>query len=404
MKHIFVALFLFLGFGLLAQTSDGLVAYYPFDDCTAEDASGNDSNGVIIGNPGCDCGVVGNAINLDGSDDRILFLGTISNFFKTKDFTVSLFVKPTTTLGTLNVLSKRTDCTDDAAFAISMTPAANNITCKFSENSSKNTSVSSNIDFGPCWQHITVIRKGSKTEFYLNGILRDESTAVSRVDLDNNGVLNIADGACVGTTDNRFKGLIDEFRIYDRALDREEVEELFAVLAPDRIETPDTLIYLGNSVDIRTSNTCANEFSWTPADDVSNTIIAEPTITPTETRTYNLNFVGDFCIAFDSIRITVIDPDDLDCNEIFLPKAFTPNEDGRNDSYGISNPFAVQNLITLEIFDRWGSRVFFTDDPFMTWDGTFQGKEMNPGILLYKVRYMCNNEEKVNVGSLTIIR
>ena len=89
---------------------------------------------------------------------------------------------------------------------------------------------------------------------------------------------------------------------------------------------------------------------------------------------------------------------------MYLPKAFTPNGDGINDSYGISNPFAVRELISFEIYDRWGGRVFSTDNPFETWDGTSKGQYLNPGVLLYRVRFRCDDEEIIDVGSLSIIR
>ena len=99
-----------------------------------------------------------------------------------------------------------------------------------------------------------------------------------------------------------------------------------------------------------------------------------------------------------------LDPDDLDCSQLFLPKAFTPNDDGRNDEFGISNPYAVDELVSFEIFDRWGSRIFVTADPMEKWNGTYKGKELNPGVFLYKVRFRCNGEEFADVGSLSLIK
>ena len=91
--------------------------------------------------------------------------------------------------------------------------------------------------------------------------------------------------------------------------------------------------------------------------------------------------------------------------EAQLPSAFTPNNDGRNDTYGISNAVVLGNkLIDFEIFDRWGGRIFFTTDPTAQWDGRFNGQELNPGVLLYRVRYFCDEEEQVDVGSLTLLR
>jgi gliding motility-associated-like protein len=115
--------------------------------------------------------------------------------------------------------------------------------------------------------------------------------------------------------------------------------------------------------------------------------------------------VHENCQATDSIFVDVIDPDTLDCSNIFIPNAFTPGDSpGRNDVFGISNPFVVSDFISFEIFDRWGGRVFNAENAFDTWDGTFQGKPTNPGVFLYRLRYRCKGAEKVYSGNLTLLR
>ena len=385
-----------------AQTNRDLVAYYSFDDCTASDNSGGGSNGIATGNLVCDCGVRGMAMLLNGTDAQIQFFGPINNNFAKKDFTISLYVKPVNINSTQDILFKKEGCNPDNVLSIDYSPASNFISGIVSENASKAANVGSNLDFGSCWQHIILKREGNRSALYINGQLKQESTASTRVDLSNNAVLSMGPNVAICPTSRAFNGYVDELRIYDRALDDDELEELY--FAPDRIANRDTTIFLGNSVPITTTNTCANIFSWTPTTDVSDATIANPSISPTVTTSYQLSFNDGRCIANDSIRITVIDPATLDCQEIFLPNAFTPNGDNRNDFYGISNPYAISNLISLEIFDRWGGRVFFTDDPFVTWDGSFKGEPVNPGVMLYRVRYNCDGEEKIDVGSLSIIR
>lgn len=397
-----------------AQIIDGLIVYYPFDECvlgtdtlrTVVDSSFANGGATIIGNPECACGVDnGNALKLDGTDDELIFAGPVFNSFNTTDFSVSLYIKPLSTFGTQTIMSKRDDCSNNHVFEISITPVSRSINVLLSENTSKQNRISATMDDGPCWHHVVVVRTGNKTQLYLNGTLRGENAAVSRVNIESNGFISVGRGPCVGVTNNPFTGYIDELRIYDRALDEEDVENLY--VKPDQIANLDTLIFLGESVDVRPTNTCVNTFNWAPADGVLDPSSATTTITPPVKgeNIYRLDFIDPFeCSAFDSIRINVIDPDDLDCTEIFLPKAFTPNNDGRNDVYAISNPFAIDELISFEIFDRWGSKVFGTDNKFDAWDGTFRGELINPGVLLYKVRFRCGGEEKIDVGSLSILR
>jgi gliding motility-associated-like protein len=103
--------------------------------------------------------------------------------------------------------------------------------------------------------------------------------------------------------------------------------------------------------------------------------------------------------------VNVIDPDTLDCSNIFLPNAFTPSASfGRNDMFRVSNPYAIDEFISLEVFDRWGGRMFNATSAFDAWDGNFGGKPVNPGVFLFRLRYKCEGEEKVKAGNLTLIR
>ncbi len=203
---------------------------------------------------------------------------------------------------------------------------------------------------------------------------------------------------------------MDEVRFYNRSLRDHEIADLY--FAPDKIaNSRDTLIYLGNSVEIKTRQTCpVYRFDWAPAEDIDDPLVKDAVITPQThgTHQYTFSVIDDEkgCISYDSIMIRVVDPDSLDCKQIFVPKAFTPDGKGpaKNNYFGISNPYAVNELISFEIFDRWGNRVFYTIDAFTNWDGTYKSKELNPGVFLWRMRYMCKGEELIDVGSLTLLK
>lgn len=392
---------------LNAQTTVGLVAHYNFDTSYV-DVTGNSANtGFPSGAPTFSCGVIGNALLLDGVDDRVGYIGQLTGEFDTEDITIAFYFKATGVNGTQYIMSKRAmDCSSENVFSIRYVPSSNTINCIFLENGSKSSSVTHKLSEDHCWQHVVLIRDERRLKLYVNGEFAAEMGATSRVDISNDGDLILGSSDCLGQNEVNFRGLIDDLRFYNRALDESELKELYVF--PDRILNRDTTIFLGNDVEINYNNTCNDLFSWSPVDDVMNANEAEPIIEPTKAGS-NTYFItasnsGIACMSTDSIRINVIDPDDLDCNEVFLPKAFTPNGDGLNDTYGISNPFAIPELISFEIFDRWGGRVFFTDNPQETWDGSFKGQEVNPGIMLYKVNFICDGEEKIMTGSLTILR
>ncbi|MBI1220980.1 MAG: PKD domain-containing protein [Bacteroidetes bacterium] len=90
------------------------------------------------------------------------------------------------------------------------------------------------------------------------------------------------------------------------------------------------------------------------------------------------NGVG--CPATSKQKIFVAPP-----FEYFVPTAFTPNADGMNDVF---KPVGDNYVIEYEfiILNRWGSRMFSTDDPDQGWDGRFTGKIAESGMYVYIIR------------------
>lgn len=85
---------------------------------------------------------------------------------------------------------------------------------------------------------------------------------------------------------------------------------------------------------------------------------------------------------------------------VYLPNAFSPNGDGRNDRLEFSaNCTPVQWQIT--VYDRWGNRVFESRDPDAFWDGTFKNKPVLPGVYMVAVIYqMTDNNGSLQNGQL----
>lgn len=406
MKHIFILVFLFFSLALTAQTGVGLVAFYTFEK-NLTDVTGNSANtGVSTEEPVYGCGVSGDALQFNGGSQEVRLLGPVTQEFDTEDFTLSFYFKSTGTSGTQYLLSKRSStCTTDSSFYIRYVPSTRTLNVYLGESQDKNVSLTATLEQNVCWYQVTVVRKNTNVRLYVNGRLRREAVTTSRINIKNNGPLVVGGADCRNSNETRFNGLMDDLRIYYLAINELEARDLYQ--APDVILNRDTLIYLGSSVKINVSNTCAASFTWSPNDGVTPPFVAEPIITPFSAgnKVYQLKFTDSSfsCVATDTIRINVVDPSTLDCSTVYLPKAFTPNNDGINETYGISNPYAIQ-LISFEIFDRWGGRVFLTTDPFGRWDGSDKGQPVNPGVMLWRVRYMCDGVEKSEAGSVTILR
>lgn len=409
MKYLFLPILLFSAILLSAQTGVGLVAHYTFEK-SLSDVTGNSANtGIPTGEVVYGCGIAGEALQLNGGNQELRFPSpaSITQEFDNEDFTISFYFKSTGTAGVQYLVSKRSStCTTDSAFYIRYVPRTRTLNVFLGESPTKNVSLVANLEADACWYQVTVVRQNTQVRLYVNGRLRQDASTTGRVNVKNDGALVIGGADCRASNESRFAGFIDDFRVYYRALNELEARDLYR--APDVILNRDTLIYLGGSVQIKVSNTCATSFSWSPTEGVAPPIFSTPLITPLQAgvQIYKLNFFddGSACVATDTIRINVVDPTSLDCDTVYLPKAFTPNNDGLNETYGISNPFAVPEMISFEIFDRWGGRVFFTTDPFGRWDGFYKGEAINPGVLLYRVRYRCAGVERSAAGSVTVLR
>jgi len=404
--------FLFILLGLHSivsgQTvSEKLEAYFSFQDCKLFDQSGNGSSGAIIGDTNCVCGVRDTALYFDGTGDALLLVGPLADIFTTSDFTVGFYMRLTDIEeigGAQLVMAKQANCDTKEAFWVRYSQKTNTISSSISENDTLITTVQAKLP-ARCWHYITLVRSNARYSLYVNGVLRDSKTSRARIDLTSTSPLKVAVPVC--PIDQAFHGTLDELRFYSKALNEDEINR--HNLYPDNIVNGDTLIYLGNSLQATTSRSCAQQYSWMPTDGVSDPTSPNPIITPTVPTTYYLTtaYTDDTgrCQSRDSLVVNVIDPDTLDCNKIFIPSAFTPGSSfGRNDVFGLSNPFVVTDFISFEVFDRWGGRVFAAKDAEDKWDGAAQGQPLNPGVFLYRLSYECDGQKRTKTGSVTLLR
>ncbi len=89
--------------------------------------------------------------------------------------------------------------------------------------------------------------------------------------------------------------------------------------------------------------------------------------------------------------------------DIYIPSAFSPNADGNNDILKIisSRPVDLQNF---SIYNRWGQRVFVTNDWQQGWDGNYKGVRAEIGVYFYLIDYKLAGLERQLRGDVTLIR
>ena len=393
-------------------TTVGLVAHYTFDGNFADATGATNNGGVASGMPEFACGVVGSSVALNGGNDFIRIPGgntnNINREFNSEDFTLSMYFKPIGTNGTQFLVAKRdTNCNSTRFFTVRYAPLIRNVSVSLRQDNQE-ARLDHRINNADCWQHLVLVRDENRLRLFLNAEEVGEVSTSSRVDIDNDGELLIGATECRLNGETAFDGLIDEVRIYNRALRESEVRGLYEL--PDRILNDTRRIFLGESVDIDLNSTCGVAFAWTPAGEVDDPTAQNPTITPTTSgrRTFEVRIqdAESNCTATDSIVLQVIDPSTLNCGEVFLPAAFTPNGIGptENETFGISNPFAIQELVSFEIYDRYGAQMFRTDDAFLRWDGSFKGQPVNPGVAVWRVVFRCDGVEQTRSGSVVLLR
>jgi gliding motility-associated-like protein len=86
---------------------------------------------------------------------------------------------------------------------------------------------------------------------------------------------------------------------------------------------------------------------------------------------------------------------------IQITSAFSPTGDGSNDTWGVPDLRVFQG-VRIQIFDRGGVMVFYTENPDIRWDGTHQGKEMPIGSYFWTIEVVETGE--MRRGMLNLIR
>ncbi|TWI96362.1 gliding motility-associated-like protein [Mucilaginibacter frigoritolerans] len=137
------------------------------------------------------------------------------------------------------------------------------------------------------------------------------------------------------------------------------------------------------------------QYQWSPDVNINNTTIKNPTITGDENITYTLTVTDSLgCVTRDQTNI-VVSP------ELVVPNTFTPNGDGINDLWEVKGLIAYQNAV-IDVFDRYGQKVFHSVGYGSSWDGSCNGRIIPPGTYYYVIDLKVNGQ--VLSGSLALVK
>ncbi|MDQ3109002.1 MAG: gliding motility-associated C-terminal domain-containing protein, partial [Bacteroidota bacterium] len=141
-------------------------------------------------------------------------------------------------------------------------------------------------------------------------------------------------------------------------------------------------------------------YSWSPPTDLSCTSCANPVASPTVTTIYTLTVTDiNGCTGTDTMTVYV----DIACGEVFVPNAFSPNNDTQNDTLYVRGNCI--GFMDFQVYNRWGEKVFFTANPAKGWDGTWRGQECESAIFTYFLRATLMDGTLVEKqGTITLVK
>ncbi|WKN29867.1 Ig-like domain-containing protein [Porifericola rhodea] len=144
-------------------------------------------------------------------------------------------------------------------------------------------------------------------------------------------------------------------------------------------------------------------FSWTCDQEdcnIDNSDAAEVSVSPDRTTTYFVSVSDENGVTFnsDTIMVSTVECYGLPLN---IPTAFTPNGDGANDTWDITN-IDTYNSQVVEVYDRYGKQVFFSEGYTQAWDGATSGQLLPAGTYYYYIK--LNNGEQTHRGSVSILK
>ncbi len=184
--------------------------------------------------------------------------------------------------------------------------------------------------------------------------------------------------------------------------------ETVEILQPDifviSVVPDSTTINFGDTIQLEITSNDGGDvlFNWTPATGLSCNDCASPYyFSSYNSMFYTVTAVNESgCSTTENVIIVV-----KVNHDIFIPNAFSPNGDGANDVWKIYGNTNAIKQINLMVFDRWGEKVFESDNPNFEWDGNYNGKTLTPNVFVYSMNLIFHDGfADKKKGSLTILR
>ncbi len=159
----------------------------------------------------------------------------------------------------------------------------------------------------------------------------------------------------------------------------------------------DSTYNLGEAMFINATGT--GTLTWMDGEEIWCRVCPNTPIYPQNSSCYTIESVNDFgCKASDQVCIEVTKDYGL-----YIPNVFTPNADGNNEVFNVYGWGLVN--VNLEIFDRWGTRLFVSNDQTVGWDGTYKGVIVKSDVYVYKaVVKLLSGKVVTKTGHVSVVK
>lgn len=166
--------------------------------------------------------------------------------------------------------------------------------------------------------------------------------------------------------------------------------------------TPDTIGF-GDTTQLNAIYQQASSLYWNADSTLSSTLIPNPTADPKVTTTYSVNVTDNSgCKLKKDVTVVVLLAPCASSN-LYVPNAFSPNNDGKNDKLYVRGNYIQDMYFT--VYDRWGQKMFETRDQNVGWDGTYHGKKLDPAVFGWYITGTCEQGQKFfKKGNVTLLR
>ncbi|HMC99013.1 MAG TPA: gliding motility-associated C-terminal domain-containing protein, partial [Ferruginibacter sp.] len=169
----------------------------------------------------------------------------------------------------------------------------------------------------------------------------------------------------------------------------------------------DKTINVGQSVDlVPTVSADVTNVTWTPTESIIANHSPSIRVQPKVTTDYLIEVRNPGgCKTKDRVTVHVL------CNgaNVFIPNSFSPNNDGMNDVF-YPRGTGLFRIKSMRIFNRWGELIyeknaFMPNDASSGWNGTHEGRQLNPDVYVYTIEIVCDNNNTLTFkGNISLIQ